>query len=172
MFEDQRWFSIPDGSPRGRWLVDRHYSARRYKDGRKPKLFIGPGEKMALMTTDGMALFVWRKFKDDSGQIGVNCAVFRNEGPYLSSELILEAEQLAWQHWPGERLYTYVNAKAIKSVNPGFCFKVAGWQQIGLTKGGLVILEKLPGALTPYAPDASPKTGSAQIGRASCRERV
>src|SRR5574341_260009 len=106
MFEDQRWFSIPDGSPRGRWLVDRHYSARRYKDGRKPKLFIGPGEKMALMTTDGMALFVWRKFKDDSGQIGVNCAVFRNEGPYLSSELILEAEQLAWQHWPGERLYT------------------------------------------------------------------
>jgi hypothetical protein len=31
----------------------------------------------------------------------VNCAVFRNEGPVLSSDLILEAEELAWGRWPG-----------------------------------------------------------------------
>lgn len=144
MFDGQRWYSIPDGDPRGRWMVNRHYSARHYKDGRKPKLFIGPGEKKAFMTTDGMALFAWRKFISDDGQQGVNCAIFRNEGPHLSSELILEAEQLAWSKWPGERLYTYVNPKKIRSCNPGYCFKQAGWKVCGHTKRGFVILEKFP----------------------------
>jgi hypothetical protein len=142
MFENQHWFSIPDGSSLGRYLVNRHYSARHYKDGRKPKLFVGPGEKMVLATSEGTALFIWRKFKDDSGQVGINCAIFRNEGPELSSSLILEAEELAWRRWPGERLYTYVAPKKILSRNPGYCFKKAGWVVCGKTKGGLVILEK------------------------------
>lgn len=147
---DGLWFGIKDGDPRGRWMLNRHYSGRHYKDGRRPRLFVGPGEKLVLMTADGRALFVWRKFRDDSGQEGVNCAVFRNEGPHLSSELILEAEELAWgpNFWPGERLYTYVNPKSIRSTNPGYCFKRAGWTVCGRTKGGLVILEKQPPELT------------------------
>ncbi len=102
---------------------------------------------MVLMNGDCTALFVWRKFIDDSGQQGVNCAVFRNEGPVLSSTLILEAEQLAWGRWPGERLYTYVAPQSIRSTNPGCCFKAAGWRRCGQTKGGLVILEKQPAAM-------------------------
>lgn len=142
MFNEWRWFSIRDGDPIGQAMVNRHYSARHYKDGRNVKLFVGPGEKMVLLTADSMALFVWRKFISDDGQIGVNCAVFRNEGPVLSSILILEAEQLAWQRWPGERLYTYVNPHKIKSANPGYCFKKAGWSICGKSKRGLIILEK------------------------------
>jgi hypothetical protein len=99
---------------------------------------------MVLLTTDGRALFVWRKFRSDDGQEGINCAIFRNEGPKLSSGLILEAEPLAWRRWPGERLYTYVNPKKVKSTNPGYCFLMAGWRKCGKTKGGLIILEKLP----------------------------
>ena len=144
MYPGAHWYAIKDGAPRGRWLLNRHYSARHYKDGRRPRLFVGPGEKMVLMTADGLALFVWRKFISDNGQQGVNCAVFRNEGPHLSSELIREAEQLAWSRWPGERLYTYVNPGKIRSTNPGYCFLMAGWKKCGVSKGGLVILEKLP----------------------------
>jgi hypothetical protein len=137
------WFSVSDGDPTARELFNRHYSRHFYKDGRRPKLFVGPGQKMVLMTTDGRALFVWRKFIDASGQRGINCAIFRNEGEILSSELILEAEQLAWGRWPGERLYTYVNPKRIKSTNPGYCFKLAGWSICGKTKvNKLIILEK------------------------------
>lgn len=144
MFSDGLWYAIPDGSPRGRWMLNRHYSAIHYLH-KRPKLFVGPGQKMVLMTSDGSALFVWRKFIDRSGQTGVNCAVFRNEGPHLSSLLIREAEELAWQRWPGERLYTYVNAKKIRSTNPGYCFKMAGWRVCGETVAKkLVILEKLP----------------------------
>lgn len=121
----------------------RHYTARRH---RKVFQFVGPGEKTVLITPDALALFVWRKFIDDAvpKQTGVNCAVFRNEGPQLSSLLILAAEAVAWERWPGERLYTYVDPnKTRRKRDPGRCFLRAGWRHAGWTKGGLRILEKL-----------------------------
>lgn len=138
---------IKDGDPRAYALFRRHYSALPYN--RRPRangmLFCGPGEKMVLLTQDCRALFVWRKFIDKSGQQGLNCAIFRNEGDILSSNLILEAEQLAQQRWPAQRLYTYVNQRKIKSTNPGYCFIKAGWSRCGITKSKkLLILEKLP----------------------------
>ncbi len=144
MFEGH-WYSVKDGDTVARSIFDRHYSRYHYADGRKPKLFVGPGEKLILLTSDCTALFVWRKYINDSGQTGINCAVFRNEGNILSSTLILEAEQIAWSKWPGERLYTYVSATKIKSSNPGYCFLMAGWRKCGITKvNKLIILEKLP----------------------------
>jgi len=144
-----RWFAIKDGDARGRALIRRHYSARHYRDNRNPRLYVGPGEKMVLLTVDCKALFIWRKFISDDGQTGVNCACFRNEGQELSSSLILEAEQLAWGRWPGERLYTYVNPRKIASVNPGYCFKRANWILVRNPDGspvvgaaGKLILEK------------------------------
>lgn len=142
------WIEVRDGDPRLRQIYNRHYSRRVYRDGRVPKKIVGPGEYMALVTQDLCALFVWRKFFDASGQDGVNCAVFRRETqcPYRASDMIRAAMDLAWLRWPGKRLYTYVNASRIRSVNPGYCFKRAGWRRHGKTKGGLVILEALPEA--------------------------
>lgn len=92
------------------------------------------------------AMFVWRKFIDDTipKQEGVNCAVFRNEAPsrFLSSELVRQADAVADFCWPGERHYTYVNLKAVRSRNPGFCFVAAGWRRCGTTRGGLLIFER------------------------------
>lgn len=137
------WLPVRDGNAAGRLLFSRHYSKYHYKDGRRPILFVGPGEKTVLITADGKALFVWRRFKDASGQQGVNCAVFRNEGPLISSDLIRQAELIAWERWPGSRLYTYVNSRKVKSDNPGYCFKMAGWRSCGITKARkLLILEK------------------------------
>jgi DNA modification methylase len=136
------WQEFRDGNHKGLELYERHYSCYHYKDGRERKLFVGPGEKMVLMTAKQDALFVWRKFKDDSGQTGINCAVFRNESDILSSELILEAEKIAAGRWPGERLYTYVDREAVQSLNPGYCFQCAGWTRCGTTKSGLIIFEK------------------------------
>ena len=146
MIDGANWFGIKDGEIDASAMYHRHYSYANYR-AKNPKLFVGPGKKIVLMTPERGALFVWRKFIDKSRQTGVNCAIFRNERPdlYRSSDLILEAEQLAWARWPGERLYTYVNAKKVKSDNPGYCFKVAGWRVCGVTKSRkLVILEKLP----------------------------
>jgi hypothetical protein len=139
------WFASKDGDERCREIFHRHYSFRRYADGREPKLFVGPGEKLVMITSNGDALFVWRKFISGDGQQGVNCAVFRNESDVLSSTLIQDAEQIAWRRWPAHRLFTYVNPHKIQSTNPGACFKHAGWSLCGKTKWkGLAILEKLP----------------------------
>ena len=145
-FDEANWIEIKDGDERGRRIFDGHYSRYVYKDGRKPKLFVGPGEKMVLVTPECDALFVWRKFISGDDQQGINCAIFRNESEHLSSDLIQQACGLAWNRWPGERLYTYVNAKKIRSTNPGYCFLKAGWRRLEhRTKWKkLVILERLP----------------------------
>jgi len=141
---------VRNGDDRARGLYLRHYSTIRHnaaKPGNRIRspLFAGIGEYMALMTVDCRALFVWRieRVRHD-GQTGVNCAIFRNESPVRSSDLVREAMALAWQRWPGARLWTYVNPRRIRSTNPGYCFKAAGWRRCGTSKGGLVILECLP----------------------------
>lgn len=140
-----RWQLTKDGDPDGLRLYERHYSCRPYKDGRVRHLFVGPGYKMVLLLPGKDALLVWRKFINRDPQDGVCCSVFRNESTHLSSDLIQQAMRLAWERWPGERLYTYVNETKIRSVNPGYCFKRAGWQVCKRrTKGGLLVLELLP----------------------------
>lgn len=142
---DGVWFEVRDGNYTARSIFDRHYSRYRYKDGRNQDRFVGPGERMVLLTRDADALLVWRKFISKDAQTGVNCSIFRNEGPALASELLLAGMHAAWTRWPAERLYTYVNPRAIKSANPGYCFKKAGWRLCGVTKARkLLILEVNP----------------------------
>lgn len=136
------WWITKDGDKQCLELYERHYSCYKYKDGRKRKLFVGPGEKIVLRTENCDAMFVWRKFIDDSGQSGVNCAVFRNEGKTKSSELIRQADEIANCIWPNLLHYTFVKKDAIMSSNPGFCFAMAGWNKCGYTKKGLIIMEK------------------------------
>lgn len=154
LLADSIWVETKDGDDTVRAIFDRHYSRQRYKDGRCSKLFVGPGQKMVLMTPDARAIFVWRKFKSDDGQQGINCAVFRRESGPKASLLIRAAMDLAWKRWPGERLYTYVDAKKIKSVNPGACFIKAGWKRCGITKWNkLIILEAKPDGPSREAKD-------------------
>lgn len=144
MAKNPIWWLTKDGDKACLALYERHYSAYQYADGRERKLFCGPGEKVVLRTWEGDACFVWRKFKDDSGQTGINCAVFRNESPHRSSDLILQADEIADCLWPGERHYTYVNEARVRSINPGCCFKASGWRRCGRTRSGLLILEREP----------------------------
>jgi len=141
------WIEVKDGNDTARAIFDQHYSRYHYRDGRKPLLFVGPGEKLVLMTADADALCVWRKFISNDDQEGVNCAVFRREGGHVASDLLRQAMGAAWRRWPGERLYTYVDPVAVKPTmrasRPtwGHCFYQAGWTFAGLTKKRLHILE-------------------------------
>lgn len=147
-----------DGDPSCRAIFDRQYSRYVYADGRRPKLFVGPGEKMVLMQSDGLALCVWRKqeFTKD-GQTGVNCAIYRNESPRQASQMLRDAMRLAWERWGGERLFTYVDprkvAPTMERSRPvwGWCFYKAGWRFHGLTKQGLHILECSAPAPSPLS---------------------
>lgn len=105
-FIGEGWMRVSDGNDAARQMFHRHYSRRRYTDGRRPLLFVGPGQKMVLVTACGRALFAWRKFISRDGQQGLNCAIFRNEGAGLSSDLVRAADEIADDRWPGERHYS------------------------------------------------------------------
>lgn len=143
------WVEVLDGNASGRAIYERHYSAApklARRRARRSQIYVGPGEKLVLLYADARALFVWRRerpeFRND-GQLGVNCAVFRNEGAGLASDLILQAERPAWRRWPGERLFTFVDPAQVRGTPPGNCFLRAGWRRCGVTSRGLHILEKL-----------------------------
>ena len=124
-----------------RLLADRHYS-RRTVGARQ---FLYSGRKIVLRDAAGDVLFAWM-FPDPTmrmdGQTGYTCAIFRNESRRRSSEIILEAEAVAIERWGQNRMYTYVDPGQIKSVNPGYCFKCAGWRFVKVSKGGKHLLVK------------------------------
>lgn len=140
------WVEVRDGNLTAACIYDRHYS--RNPGSRGDDRVAGPGKKLVLLTPDVRGLFVWREFqtKDPTAAPGdINCAIFRNEGAGLASELILSAMELAYMKWGKRRLYTYVNPRKVRSPNPGYCFKRAGWHVCGVTKTRkLLILETLP----------------------------
>lgn len=146
------WIPIRDQDPRAYGFYKRHYSARfnsgkpRQRANRGHNLsFVGWGDYLALMTPLCDALFVWKNYGvGRDGQVGVVCSVFRNESQYLSSALIKEAEQMARDKWGDVRMYTYVDASAIRSSNAGYCFKMAGWKRCGESKRGLILLATTP----------------------------
>ena len=131
-------------------LADRHYS-RRTVGARQ---FLYNGRKIVIRDALGLVLFGWMFPDEDKrmdGQAGYNCAIFRNESPRRSSEIILECEAIAIERWGLNRMYTYVNPAKIASSNPGYCFKQAGWGNvrnpdgsIRVSKSGQHLLEKRP----------------------------
>src|SRR4051812_40293213 len=110
---DGHWLAVKRTDPRAFAIYQRHYSAeknRKYRQCGNTNV-TGPAATMVLLHQCGRALFVWIRntVQRWDGQVGINCAVFRNEGAGLSSEMIREADALAWGKWPGERHWTYVD---------------------------------------------------------------
>ena len=142
------WVASSDRNPAAVAMFMRHYSRHRkprprsnyYRQG-----FVGPTRKLILMTSDGTSLFAWAFPKEEfnDGYEGVRCTIFRNEGHYLSSDLIKEADKIAWNKWPEAiRHYTWVWDVKVASSNPGYCFKKAGWVAAGRNKTNeLTLLE-------------------------------
>ena len=60
------------------------------------------------------------------------CTAFRNEGPALSSVLIVAAVELTARTWgtaPPDGWVTYVDRTRVRSTNPGYCYLRAGWRR-------------------------------------------
>ncbi len=135
----ESWIGIKDGDARAVALYRRHYSCRDTKIDYGRYGFSGKGESMVLLTLDCLALWCWRKVEGE----GIYCSVFHNEGSLLSSELIKEADSLAWQRWEDTRHFTHVNPREVNG--DGKCFKAAGWSKLKehTKKSHLIILEVL-----------------------------
>lgn len=137
-------------------LADKHYS-RRTPGARQ---FLYSGRKLVLRNSEGTVLFGW-VYPDPSlrmdGQTGINCAIFRNESDRRASDILLEAEELAFAKWGRQRLYTYIDPKKTKEIHRrgqrvvGFSFRKAGWKPVvhkdgspQLSSNGMWLFVKLP----------------------------
>ena len=123
-------------------LADRHYS-RRTVGARQ---FLYSGRKLVLRDAAGLVLFGWMFPEPDKrmdGQLGYNCAIFRNESSRHASDIILEAEQWATRWWGKNRFYTYIDPRKVRGNPPGNCFYRAGWHLLRQTRDKH-LLEKEP----------------------------
>jgi hypothetical protein len=126
------WQRVTKFDPRSATLADRHYSRRKIGSPQ----FMPPGQTVILFCESGAVFGWWRPhpasgIKSMNGLDGWTCTIFRNESSILSSQLILEAEQFLPSDCGPDGLLTYVWDKKIKSTNPGYCFKLAGYKPIG-----------------------------------------
>ena len=125
-----------------------HYSRRTPGS----KTFTGVGREVVLVHASGRAVWacVYQQTpaKKGSGSSRGRTAghdadvrhvwrnmLFRNLGAGLSSILIVAAVARTYDVWrarygalPTERLRTEIDTRAVKSTNPGCCYKLAGWQ--------------------------------------------
>lgn len=132
---------VKDGDSNICAMADRHYSRKTIGANR----IAGPGEHIILTNDKREYVIGFRKqlYRLDN-QIGIECFIFRNEGSELSSDLLITAENFIVGKWgQGIRVFTFVNPAKIKSHNPGFCFKKAGYKIDGKNKkGNLIVLSK------------------------------
>jgi hypothetical protein len=112
-----------------RALADRHYSR-----GTVGAHTIGPpGRVLVFVTPCERAAWITHYPRADlamDNRDAWRCTMFRNEGAGLSSDLIRAAMAATVELWgdpPVDGWLTYVDRARVRGVNPGYCFKMAGW---------------------------------------------
>jgi hypothetical protein len=144
------WRKSHRAEPAGAGLADRHYNRQKIGSAQ----FVPPGGCAVFLTVTEDALWVTSTPIAEYVQHAwagawVN-SLFRNESPHLSSELITQA--LAASRWvlgepPELGIVSFVDAEKIRHKrDPGRCYRRAGWDHVGFTKGGLYAFQLLPEA--------------------------
>ena len=140
-----RWRLSNRNDVRALPLADRHYNRQRIA----APGFVPPGRCLVLLTDDETALWVtsWpfsEYVKHAWAGAWIN-SLFRNEGPAVSSALILDAIACTQSIWspPALGIVTFVDPSKVAGINVrgkrivGYCYKRAGFEHVGFTKGGL-----------------------------------
>ena len=143
------WRPVTKFNPRACILADRHYSRRTVGSNQ----FMPPGQTIVLLSSDRDSVFGWWRPDPRTGFVAMNgldgwtCTIFHSESRILASDLILDAE-LAIEEFGfdcgDDGLLTYVWREKVKSKNPGYCFKCAGWKARGTSADGKKTLLRKP----------------------------
>lgn len=146
--------------PAVRALADRHYN--RQKIGAAQ--FVPPGRCLVLKTGEAGPSAAWVTSWPIAAYVQHAWAgawvnqLFRNEGDYLSSDLIRYAVAHTRANWPDVPplgIVSFVDAaKTRRKRDPGRCYRRAGWSHVGFTAAGLYVFQQLPGR--PAGPGGEP----------------
>jgi|APHM01.1.fsa_nt_gi hypothetical protein len=123
-------------------LADRHYS--RQCPGSDQ--FVKPGRCLVLWQPEALWVTFWpfAEHVKHEWAGAWECSLFRNEGAGLSSDLIRQAVSATrWKYGdpPADGMITFIDQSEVQSEHPGYCYKCAGFESAGHTKGGLVAVQ-------------------------------
>ena len=146
--DTSRWLLSYRADPRALPIADRHYNRQHIGSPQ----FVPPGRCLVLLTDSIDALWVssypFPQYVKHQWAGAWVCSCFRNEGSYLSSELIREAVAMTRWYWnepPPLGMITFVDTcKVRRKRDWGRCYRKAGFKPCGFTKGGLIALQLLP----------------------------
>lgn len=149
------WETSWKADPRAREVADRHYN--RQKPGTSQ--FVPPGRALVLYaeTETGRAFWItsypYAQYVRHAWAGAWVCSAFRNEGAGVASEMIREAVAATRAHFgepPALGMITFIDRKKVKPTmihgvkTWGYTYKLAGFREVGETKGGLLALQLLP----------------------------
>lgn len=157
------WRLSNRASPAGRLLADRHYSRQTVGAVQ----FVPPGRCVVLVGNGFAAVWVtsWQmeQFVDHDWPGAWVCTLFRREGGPVASALIrsaVAATRFVWPDTPPLGMVTFVDpAKVRRKRDPGRCFRKAGFTPVGVTHGGLLVLQMLPADM----PESHPPIGAQRV---------
>jgi hypothetical protein len=125
-------------------LADAHYN--RQKPGTSQ--FVPPGRCLVLLGDKALWVTSWPVYAQHAWAGAWINTCFRNESDHLSSDLIRRAVAVTRFYWPEAPslgMVTFVDpAKIRRKRDPGRCYRKAGFQLVGTTKGGLLAWQMLP----------------------------
>lgn len=170
-----RWCMSHRADPAARVLADRHYN--RQKVG-TPQ-FVPPGRCMVLLSDDQRAFWItswpFAEYVKHAWAGAWVCSAFRSEGAGVASHLIREAVSATRSFWPDVPtlgMVTFLDRKKVKPIMVrgvktwGRTWKLAGFREVGETKGGLMALQLLPADM-PGPARAKPRQPDGLFNRAA-----
>lgn len=135
------WNVVHKGTKAAVRTADGHYS--RQKPGTSQ--FTRPGKNLVLLGTDEKSVWVsWRPAV--GGRMDnldcYECVMYSRKSGPLASAQIKEAVAITEEFWgppPKDGWITFIKPGAVKSSNPGCCFKKAGWTPFGTNANGKLL---------------------------------
>lgn len=150
---ETRWQITDKGDRDVRLLADRHYT--RPPPGARG--FCRNGQNLVFVTGCGKA--GWVTFRPTPGKAtrpdglaAWECALFRNESVYRSSDLIREATALTFALWgfpPPDGLITFVKPERVRTTLEldgvvGYCYRRAARRRVGYSGSNALPLFRAP----------------------------
>jgi hypothetical protein len=158
------WCLSHRADPLAKVLADRHYN----RQNRFSAQFVPPGSCLVLLSECGRAFWVTSAPKAEYVKHAWAgawvCSAFRNEGAGIASDLIRAAVACTLWHYglpPPLGMVTFIDRAKVRptmvrgSPTWGRTYRLAGFEDCGETKGGLLALrlapERMPEAKGPRA---------------------
>lgn len=136
-------------------LADRHYNRQHVGSPQ----FVPPGRCFVLLTNGALWVTSWpfaEYVKHEWAGAWVNSCFRRESGELLASEMIRQAIAATRWYWgdpPPLGMITFIDRSKVRRKRDfGRCYRRAGFEVCGETKGGLLALQMRPEHMPPAEP--------------------